>query len=140
MFSAFGVDHGEVSKAFEPGEYGFSSEAGRKRTRTEVMRGSRMSAGQGNKQRMAAHTSITGGVGAGLGAVEGAMVGHGRGAAIGAGIGAAAGAGLGALTGKAENVERSAQRNVGHALKRGDIRRVKPGERTTSFKNRIVKD
>jgi hypothetical protein len=140
MFSAFGVDHGEFSKAFEPGEYGFSSEAGRKRTRKEVMTGSRMSSGHGNKQRMAAHTSMMGGLGAGLGALEGGMISRGKGAAIGAGIGAASGAGLGALTGKAENVERSAQRNVGHALKRGDIRRVKPGERTTSFKNRIVKD
>jgi outer membrane lipoprotein SlyB len=139
MISAFGVDHGVISK-IAPGEYGWSSKEAKKRTMKEVKVGSRMKAGHGNKQRLAGSTAVGTGVGAGVGALEGAMVGRGKGAAIGAGIGTAAGAGFGALAGKAENMERSGQRNIGGALKRGDLRRVKHGERTTAFSNRIVKD
>jgi hypothetical protein len=141
MISAFGVDHGgEISKYVAGGEYGWGSKEGKKRTMGEIKRGSRMSAGHGNKQRMAAHTGLMAGVGTGLGALEGGMIGRGKGAAIGAGVGAASGAGLGALTGKSENMQRSAHRKLPGALKRGDVRRVKSGERTTAFGQRIVKD
>ena len=139
MISAFGVDHGEFSK-IAPGEYGWSSKEGKKRTTKEIRHGSRIKAGHGNKQRLAGNTTLGAGVGAGVGAVEGSMLGRGKGAAIGAGIGTSVGAGFGALAGKAENMERSANRHVGGALKRGDIRRLKTGERTTTFGNRIVKD
>jgi hypothetical protein len=142
MISAFGIDHGEISKAnVKFGEYGFSSQEGRKRTVKEISRGSKVSAGHGNKQRLAAHTGVMTGLGAGLGAAStlGTGVG-GKGAALGAGIGAGAGAATGLVTGKAENMERSAQRHVGGAIKRGDIRRVRHGERTTSFRNIITKD
>ena len=139
MISAFGVDHGEVTKA-AGGEYGWSSKEGKKRTTKEIRVGSRMKAGHGNKQRIAANTAIGTGVGTGIGALEGGLLGRGKGAAIGSGIGAGVGAGFGAVTGKAENMQRSAARHVGGAIKRGDIRRLKSGERTTAFGNRIVKD
>src|SRR5262245_18840008 len=146
MISAFGIDHGEISKAnVKYGEYGFSSSEGRKRTMKEIKRGSRMSAGHGNKQRLGAHTALLGGVGAGLGAAHGAAMGHeygraGKYAAIGTGVGAGVGALTGLATGKSENIERSAQRHIGGAIKRGDVRRLKPGERSTSFRNVITKD
>lgn len=137
MISAFGVDHGAISKA----EFGFSSKEARKRTTGEIKRGSRMSAGHGNKQRMGAHTATWGAAGAGVGALEGRILGgSGKGAAIGTGIGAGVGALTGAAQGKTVNLQRSAHRNAPKALKRGDIRRLKEGERTTAFANRIVKD
>jgi hypothetical protein len=138
MMSAFGVEHGEISK-MAPGEYGFSSKGARKRTMKEISRDSRMSRGHGNKQRVAAATGVGTGLGAATGAVSGLGL-PGRYKAIGAGVGAGIGAATGALAGKAENMERSAARNVGGAMKRGDVRRVKPGERTTSFRNIITKD
>lgn len=140
MYSAFGIDHGEISKV-ALGEYGWNSKEGQKRTMKEIRHDSKMSAGKGNAQRMGAHTAVGTGLGAGLGAAS--MIGThtgGKGAALGAGIGAGVGALSGMTTGKAENMERSAQRNIHGALKRGDVRRVKPGERTTAFQNRIVKE
>ena len=140
MISAFGVDHGEISKSnVKFGEYGWDSKEGRKRTTKEIRQDSRMSAGHGNARRVAAHTGVTSAVGAGLGAASGIGF-PGKYKAIGAGAGAGIGAGLGALTGKEDNLQRSAARNIGSAVKRKDIRRVKPGERTTSFTNTIVPD
>src|SRR6185503_19874275 len=131
MISAFGVDHGEISKSnVKFGEYGWDSKEGRKRTTKEIRQDSRMSAGHGNARRVAAHTGVTSPVGAGLGAAIGIGF-PGKYKAIGAGTGA----GLGALTGKEDNLPRSAARNIGSAVKREDVRRVKLGERTTSFTN-----
>lgn len=138
MYSAFGIDHGEISKL--SGEYGWHSDEGRKRTMKEIRGDAKMKAGHGNKQRLAAHTAVGTGTGAGLGALTGGIDFGAKGAAIGAGVGAGLGALTGASTGSTENLQRSGQRNLHSAIKRGDVRRVKPGERTTAFSNRIVKD
>ena len=139
MYSAFGVDHGEISK-IAPGEYGFSSKQGKKNTMNQIRRDSRMSAGHGNARHMAAHTGMLGATGAAVGGLSGGLDFGAKGAALGAGFGAGVGAATGALSGKSTNMERSAQRNISGALKSGDVRRVKPGERTTAFSNRIVKE
>lgn len=140
MISAFGVDHGEISKAnVKFGEYGWHSKEGRKRTQKEIRQDSRMKAGHGNAQHIAAGTGVGAGLGAATGALSGLDLPH-KYKVAGAGVGAVTGAGLGALAGKSSNIERSAQRNIGGAIKRGDVRRVKPGERTTAWTSRIVKD